>query len=84
MTMQDDKDNTKYARCDYWDQRYQDEEEYDWLGDYDVIKNLIFDFVPVRSDKILMLGCGNSSLSRQVNSRTPSSYLLCLCILWLV
>ena len=71
-----DKDKTKYARRDYWDDRYQDEEEYDWLGDYHAIKRLISDFVPDRQDKILMLGCGNSSLSRQVIKRRERYFLL--------
>ena len=66
MSTEDEKDNTKYARIDYWDQRYQDEVEYDWLGDYAAIKDLISDSVPDRNDRVLMLGCGNSSLSREV------------------
>ena len=58
--------NAKYARKEYWDERYEDEVEYDWLGDYLTVKSLILEYIPNQSDRILMLGCGNSSLSKQV------------------
>ncbi len=41
---------------------YQEEEEYDWLGTYDAVKSLIAEFVSEQKNKILMLGCGNSTL----------------------
>jgi len=62
-----EKDKTKYSRLAYWNERYQEEEEYDWLGTYDAVKSLISEFVSERKNKILMLGCGNSTLSKKVN-----------------
>ena len=58
--------NAKYAKKEYWNERYEDEVEYDWLGDYLTVKSLILEYIPNQSDRILMLGCGNSSLSKQV------------------
>jgi len=59
------KDNEQYASVDYWNERYANEEEYDWLGDYDAFKALIHKHV-AKSDRILMVGCGNSQLSQQM------------------
>ena len=59
-------DNSKYAKREYWNNRYQDENEYDWLADYSIIKSLITRHIPNKKDNILMLGCGNSSLSKDV------------------
>ena len=59
------RENEQYASVDYWNNRYTSESEYDWLGDYEVFKDLIHKHVK-SSDKILMVGCGNSQLSQQM------------------
>ena len=59
------KENEQYASVDYWNERYTNEEEYDWLGDYNVFKELIHRNVS-KSERILMVGCGNSQLSEQM------------------
>ena len=66
LSSKKEQGNAKYARKEYWDERYEDEVEYDWLGDYLTVKSLILEYIPNQSDRILMLGCGNSSLSKQV------------------
>ncbi len=66
--IKEEKGNAKYAKKEYWNDRYQDEEEYDWLGNYSSIKLLILEWIPNLEDRILMLGCGNSSLSKQVQT----------------
>jgi len=59
------KENEQYASVDYWNERYSNETEYDWLGDYNVFKELIHKHVS-KSERILMVGCGNSQLSEQM------------------
>ena len=63
-----DEGNAKYAKKEYWNDRYEDEEEYDWLGNYSTVRSLIREWIPNQQDRILMLGCGNSSLSKDVRS----------------
>ena len=59
------ENNEQYASVDYWNERYTNEVEYDWLGDYNIFKELIHRHVS-KSEKILMVGCGNSKLSEQM------------------
>ena len=59
------RENEQYASVDYWNNRYTNESEYDWLGDYEVFKDLIHKHVK-KDEKILMVGCGNSQLSQQM------------------
>ncbi len=61
-----DEGNAKYSRKEYWNERYEAEEEYDWLGNYSTVRSLIREWIPNQKDRILMLGCGNSSLSKDV------------------
>ena len=35
------RENEHYASVDYWNNRYTSESEYDWLGDYEVFKDLM-------------------------------------------
>lgn len=54
--------NSLYKEKEYWDERFQTEEAYDWLLTYPDIKPSIFHFL--RPDqKILIVGCGNSAFS---------------------
>ena len=55
-------DNMKYKEKKYWESRFQAEEEYEWLCTFNDVKEYInrdIDF----EDKILILGCGNSTFS---------------------
>jgi len=47
--------NADYARLDYWNDRYTNEEKFEWCKSYSAFKHLIDKNVE-RSDKILMLG----------------------------
>ena len=60
-------DNHDYAKMDYWDSRFKNEESYDWLGKYksyqDLFTNILEDNNLSKDTPILIIGCGNSSLS---------------------
>lgn len=47
--------NEDYLDVKYWNSRYEEEAEFDWCKDYDLIKSLINEKVN-RNDSILMLG----------------------------
>jgi EEF1A lysine methyltransferase 4 len=54
--------NALYKTKEYWDERFQKEETYDWLLTYQQIKSSISQFL--RPDQtILIIGCGNSTFS---------------------
>jgi len=57
--------NAAYKLQDYWNERYTKEENFEWCKSYDDFKDLIHKHLR-NSDKILMLGCGNSALSEQM------------------
>ncbi|GAA5858598.1 hypothetical protein JCM8547_001382 [Rhodosporidiobolus lusitaniae] len=59
-------DNSGYGTQEYWDERYSKEETFDWFKKYADIKDLINRFIPNRNSSIVMLGCGNSTLSRDM------------------
>ncbi|CBQ69358.1 conserved hypothetical protein [Sporisorium reilianum SRZ2] len=61
--------NEQFAEREYWEQRYADEseQEFDWFKNYDDLKELFDELIP-RSARILMLGCGNSTLSPQMHA----------------
>jgi hypothetical protein len=52
------------AHPEYWNTRYSlpNEDEYDWLRKFDMIKPFLLKHLPESSEnsKILQLGCGNS------------------------
>ncbi|CAL8148042.1 unnamed protein product [Orchesella dallaii] len=54
--------NEDYLDVNYWNKRYEQEAEFDWCKDYEILKPLINSNIN-RNDSILMLGCGNSRLS---------------------
>ncbi|XP_036940756.1 EEF1A lysine methyltransferase 4 isoform X1 [Acanthopagrus latus] len=54
--------NSRYKDVDYWDERYKTEQSYDWLGSFSKFQHILENHVK-KEDSILMLGCGNSSLS---------------------
>ncbi|XP_068455459.1 EEF1A lysine methyltransferase 4 [Clinocottus analis] len=54
--------NSGYQDVDYWDERYKTERCFDWLGSFSKFQPLLEKHVHVE-DSILILGCGNSSMS---------------------
>ncbi|PBK72505.1 S-adenosyl-L-methionine-dependent methyltransferase [Armillaria solidipes] len=61
--------NEQYGTKDYWDQRYQAESDvrsFDWFKKYSDIADLLRELIPDKTSKVLMLGCGNSTLSEDM------------------
>jgi len=56
------KSNKEYSNHEYWEKRFTEEDEYEWLVTYNDIKTQISRFLQKES-KILLVGCGNSSFS---------------------
>ncbi|XP_013879730.1 endothelin-converting enzyme 2 [Austrofundulus limnaeus] len=54
--------NSSYKDVTYWDERYSREQQYDWLGDFSKFQHLL-EKVIKKEDSVLILGCGNSSMS---------------------
>ncbi|BDA44495.1 EEF1A lysine methyltransferase 4 [Coccomyxa sp. Obi] len=59
--------NARYLDAKYWDERFQKEEEYDWFKGYKEFAHLVTPHLQP-SSKILILGCGNSSLTADLFS----------------
>ena len=59
------KENTSYKLKEYWDTRFSKEETFEWCKSYGDFKDLLCKHVR-KSDRILMLGCGNSMLSEDM------------------
>ena len=49
------ENNLKYKSLDYWNERYKEEEHFEWFGDYSKYKSIV-DLKLKYSDKILVLG----------------------------
>lgn len=62
--------NEQFSEKSYWEQRYADETEsdFDWFKTYDDLRPLFDELLPDRSARILMLGCGNSTLSPSMHA----------------
>ncbi|CAL1714250.1 unnamed protein product [Somion occarium] len=61
--------NEQYGTKEYWDERYSQESEedsFDWFKTYADIADIIRELVPDKNARILMLGCGNSTLSEEM------------------
>ncbi|KAJ2698245.1 hypothetical protein FB645_005698 [Coemansia sp. IMI 203386] len=58
-------DNVEYGTHEYWQQRYAQEENenFDWFKTYKDLAPLFDQHIHSRDARILMLGCGNSTLS---------------------
>jgi len=52
----------EYLDPSYWDQRFEKEEQYDWFKDLSQFRHLLLPQLK-RTDRILVLGCGNSSMT---------------------
>ncbi|XP_023674288.1 EEF1A lysine methyltransferase 4 isoform X1 [Paramormyrops kingsleyae] len=60
--------NSRYKDVGYWDERYRREESFEWFGDLSKFQHLLEQHVK-KDDAILILGCGNSSLSFDMYQR---------------
>ncbi|KAI5124280.1 hypothetical protein M0805_005127 [Coniferiporia weirii] len=61
--------NEDYGTVEYWDERYKKESDgstFDWFKKYEDIAYILEQTIPDKSSKILMLGCGNSTLSEEM------------------
>ncbi|XP_019628085.1 PREDICTED: endothelin-converting enzyme 2-like [Branchiostoma belcheri] len=56
------QDVREYAKKEYWDRRYEEEDSFEWFKGYESFRHLVLESIK-KTDKILMLGCGNSPLS---------------------
>uniref|UniRef100_A0A3Q4HI46 Endothelin converting enzyme 2a n=1 Tax=Neolamprologus brichardi TaxID=32507 RepID=A0A3Q4HI46_NEOBR len=61
------ENNSRYKDVAYWDERYTMEQCYDWLGGFSKFQHILEKFVK-KEDSILILGCGNSSMSSDMYS----------------
>ncbi|XP_034039563.1 EEF1A lysine methyltransferase 4 [Thalassophryne amazonica] len=61
------EDNSRYKDVDYWDERYKTEQGYEWLGSFSKFQHLVEKHIK-KDDSILVLGCGNSSMSADMYS----------------
>ena len=48
-------DNSRYKDVDYWDERYETEQSYDWLGSLSKFQHLLEKLIK-KDDSILILG----------------------------
>ena len=58
--------NSRYREKEYWDKRFTNEDKYEWLCSYNDVKDYIVRDISVH-DKILVLGCGNSTFSADLH-----------------
>lgn len=65
MTSAMPQNNAGYAHSDYWNARFAHEEQYDWLKGYKDCRHLCVPHLKT-SDRILILGCGNSTLTQDL------------------
>jgi hypothetical protein len=49
------ENNLKYKCLDYWNERYKEEETFEWFGEYSKFKEVLNGQIKF-SDKILILG----------------------------
>jgi len=57
----------EYGKPSYWDARYLKEPEtFDWYQNYCKLKPIINQYIPNKSSRILMVGCGNSNMSYEM------------------
>ncbi|CAH7676353.1 S-adenosyl-L-methionine-dependent methyltransferase [Phakopsora pachyrhizi] len=62
-------ENSLYASIDYWDRRYSNEPidtQFDWFKSYKELSGIISKFIPDKTLRICILGCGNSTLSQEM------------------
>ena len=54
--------NAEYLEPSYWDERFRTEHAYEWFKGYGEFRHLLLPHLKP-TDRILVLGCGNSSLT---------------------
>lgn len=54
--------NSKFKEKEYWDERFLNEEKYDWLLEFKHISNKLLPLLHI-NHQILIVGCGNSTFS---------------------
>ncbi|ETN70798.1 methyltransferase domain protein, partial [Necator americanus] len=57
--------NHQYACREYWNERFLEEEQFEWLADFDAFKHLVLPHLKLDS-RILHVGCGSSQMSVQL------------------
>ena len=59
------KTNADFKEQSYWDGRFEQEEEYDWLLTFEQLAPQLLPLLPAanKNPKLLLVGCGNSSFS---------------------
>ncbi|CAJ0930184.1 unnamed protein product, partial [Mesorhabditis belari] len=57
--------NSDYAKQEYWDDRFKEETEFEWLCGFDVVADILLPILKPNS-KILHIGCGSSHLSMRL------------------
>lgn len=57
--------NVQYLQTEYWNNRFQNEQQYDWFKDFNEFKHLCVQHLRP-DDSILILGCGNSTLTQDL------------------
>ncbi|PWY99205.1 hypothetical protein BCV70DRAFT_126172 [Testicularia cyperi] len=62
--------NEQFSEQAYWEQRYQDDSEpdFDWFKTYQDLEPILTSTIGAKTSRILMLGCGNSTLSGDMYS----------------
>ena len=60
---EDDHLNSDYKLKSYWDNRFEAEDQYDWLVKFNEIQPYIVPKMTSKEAKILIVGCGNSTFS---------------------
>ncbi|KAN0059653.1 hypothetical protein ACQY0O_008224 [Thecaphora frezii] len=67
MSSYEATDNQQFSTREYWDKRYEGlvegDDEFDWFKKYEDLKPIFDTLIPSKTSRILMLGCGNSTLS---------------------
>lgn len=56
------RENDKYQEQSYWEERFAEEESFEWLISFDKCKHQLLPHLHT-NDRILIVGCGNSTFS---------------------
>ena len=56
---------SRYAAAEYWDSRFEQEDEYEWFRGYEAFRHLVERQVQPHH-RVLVLGCGNSALAEDL------------------